>query len=363
LQSPKPRVLRGNLSIPLDLLHAAASSRVSIGQFTEFNCTLPTAFDDSYKNSDWNLTLCQLDRVAGMLRSDFFTAENPPPDELWRSLPHQTYLLTNFTSFTSKILFEDYFILGPMFNESIPELVHGKRNDWAEVYSKEGEGSKTDATLSFSMCFPAIKSRFLNISSSSELPLVGPRYKYDRVRERLRFDDIRTQLLSTSHGSMRKSGVLLLEPQSWTTNFDDRYPPYMSGGELEKLLDSPSCGSARTVTLSSWLNASPCGQLADISISGLLLEVLREGGTTAAAVQSMIMGIYASGYQEYYFMEVDEETYTRRADFVAVQIPGGQGLPASHCAGATRPYILVISVIVIHFFTVCYIFTLFIKGL
>ena len=221
----------------------------------------------------------------------------------------------------------------------------------------------TDATLSFSMCFPAIRSRFLNISSSSELPLVEPHYKYDRVRERLRFDDIRTQLLSTTNGSMRERGVLLLEPQSWTINTDDPFQPYMSLAELEALLDVPLRGGARTVCLVSSLGGEHCGRSADISIGGLLLEVLREGGTTAEAVQSMIMGIYASRYQEYYFMEGDEETGTRRADFVAVQIPGGQGRPANHCAGATRPYILVISVIVIHSFAVCYIFTLFIKGL
>jgi hypothetical protein len=360
---PVHAVLHGNLSIPLDILHAAASARVSIGPYTEFNCTFPTGLDNrQYQKSDWNLTLCLLDRVAGMLRTDFFTTEDPPPEELWSHLPHQTYLLANFTN---NMYFQNASILGRMFNESTSELAPGKRNDWAEIYSKESEGFKTDATLSFSMCFPAIRSRFLNISCSTEVPLVEPRYKYDRVRESLRFDDIRTQLLS-SDGSMRKRGVLLLEPQSWTmdTDADDPFQPYMSLQELAALLDIPQCRGARTVyLLNQLLYHDQCGILADISTGGLLLEVLREGGTTAEAVQSMIMGVYASRYQEYYFMEVDEETYTRRADFVAVQIPGGQGLPAHHCAGATRPYILVLSAIVIHFLTVCYVFILFIKGL
>ena len=98
-------VLHGNLSIPLDLLHAAASSRVSIGPYADFNCTFPTGLEGvKYQKTDWNLTLCQLDRVAGMLRTDFFTAEDPPPEKLWSHLPHQTYLLTNLrATSTSKL--------------------------------------------------------------------------------------------------------------------------------------------------------------------------------------------------------------------------------------------------------------------
>lgn len=176
-----PRV-EGNLSIPSDLMESARSSRMYPRAWQDFNCFLPQAIapgsaSRKYHAADWNLTVCQLDRVAGMLISDFRNSTDSTPEHAI-SFMSDTYLLMNFSS---KLYFDepaypvvDYSELPRMFNQSAPDLVYQHKNDWLEIYRKDGSSSKTQTVLSFSMCFPASGTKYLNISASSIVPLVQP---------------------------------------------------------------------------------------------------------------------------------------------------------------------------------------------
>jgi hypothetical protein len=182
-------------------------------------------------------------------------------------------------------------------------------------------------------------------------------------------------------------GVLSLASQNWSIAENlHHHCPYFDPMDVATFLSSP---------IIQFVNYVQDGDgKADISIGGLLLEILRLGGTTAEAVQSMLMSVVESRYADYFFSggidienredkkerldraldEVDEgydadvdKTHTentfmtQRADFVAVQIPGGRGRPARVPAGATQSYVLVMSTLLVHSIIICSIVVWFMK--
>jgi hypothetical protein len=118
----------------------------------------------------------------------------------------------------------------------------------------------------------------------------------------------------------------------------------------------------------------PSAARAVVSIGGLLLEVLSSGGTTAEASQSMLKGAIESRYEDYFFSEgtdaeIENEKRTQshflsqRADFVAVQVPGGWSRPANRAAGDTQLYMLVMAAVIIHSVLVWSIVVWFLLGI
>jgi hypothetical protein len=78
----------------------------------------------------------------------------------------------------------------------------------------------------------------------------------------------------------------------------------------------------------------------------------------------MMTALIASRYLDYVFFERAEPSafIASRADFVAVQIPGGPGRATSRAAGATRSYTVVMFAIAVHILTVSFVFVWFCKG-
>jgi hypothetical protein len=165
-------------------------------------------------------------------------------------------------------------------------------------------------------------------------------------------------MLSSPHTTMEQRGILSLQSQPWEDNH--LAPPYLSAFDTEFAFKVIPFEGASTINLFQW--AYPATNRADISIGGFLLEILREGGTTAEAVQSMMTALLASRYQDYVFLNSGNMTYSTRADFVAVQIPGGQGQPAFLAAGSTGPYILVMAVIAVHSLVIIFVVVWFCRG-
>jgi hypothetical protein len=365
---PAP-ILHGNISVPVHLLQKATGLQVSPTESSlEFNCSISfgiysyTSRSSKYHPSDWNLTICQLENNANFLRDARTPLDEPLEEVSLSNFFVRPYLLVNFSS---QLNFEqrdypklEYSMIMKIFNDSTPGLLRRSRNDWTDVYRTNNNFTAADATLSFSLCFPASDTRYFNVSASSTAPLVQPRYGYDSVSGRIRFDDVRKQMLSSPHTTMEQRGILSLKPQFW--GGIPQGPPYLGTEDTEDALKVIPSEGASTINLLQWYE--PTTSRADVSIGGLLLEILREGGTTAEAVQSMMTTLLASRYQDYVFLNSGNMTYAARADFVAVQIPGGQGRPAFLAAGPTGPYILVMAVIAVHSLVIIFVVVWFCRG-
>lgn len=278
-------------------------------------------------------------------------------------IPGPAYLLVNFSS---RVTFEhttypkvDYSLILDIFNDSKPGLVRQNRGDWIDVYRTNNNFIAADATLSFSLCYTASASSFRNVSASSTVPLVQPRYNYDPAGKRIRFDDVRKQMLSSPHTTIEQRGILSLSSQALEEK-EYRLPPYLGTLDMELPFVVPQFEYASTINLLQYYE--PVTGRADISIGGLLLEVLREGGTPAEAVQSMFTALYASRYEDYVFLNDGNMTYPTRSNFVPVQVPGGKGQPVFLAAGPTRSYILVMAAIVVHSLVMIFVIVWFCKG-
>ena len=233
------------------------------------------------------------------------------------------------------------------------------------MYRTNNSSTAADATLSFSMCYTASTASYLNVSASSTVPLVQPRYSYDSVDGRIRFDDVRKQMLSSSHTTIEQRGILSLSSQVLSLQPrvlpEEAYMelPYLGNVDMEIAFRVPP-EYAPTINLVQFYE--PVTNRADISIGGLLLEVLREGGTPAEAVQSMFTALCASRYEDYVFLNDGNMTYPTRSDFVAVQVPGGKGQPVFLAAGPTRSYLTVMAAIVVHSLVTIFVIVWFCKG-
>jgi hypothetical protein len=366
---PTP-ILSGNISVPLDLLQEVSASRLSplLEPSDEFNCSIsygisPHKKDAKYHPSDWDLSICQLDQRGYYLRHAWMSLDKPLVDNSSFPIPGAAYLLVNFSS---RVKFEytalpkvDFSMIQDIFNDSTPELVRRNRGDWIDVYRTNNNFTAADATLSFSLCYTASAAVFRNVSTSSTVPLVQPRYSYDSVSKRIRFDDVRKQMLSSSHTTIEQREILSLQSPLLEEDYYQS-TPYLSTLDTKFAFRVPPFEGASTINLLQYYE--PATGRADISIGGLLLEILREGGTTAEAVQSMLTALSASRYQDYVFLNSGNMTYSARSNFVAVQVPGGQGRPVFLAAGPTRSYILVMAAIVVHSLVMIFVIVWFCKG-
>ncbi|PSN66457.1 hypothetical protein BS50DRAFT_622120 [Corynespora cassiicola Philippines] len=371
-------VLHGSMSIPSDLRELAAASRLYGKDGDEFNCQVSIGALSEYQRymyhqSDWKMTVCQFYGGSGHIQEAFreFNAS-----EEGHAFLQKSYLLVNFTGDLLSPLGDipeytanphlGFASLGRLFNDSIPGLVRRNRADWVDLYRTNGNYTPTEirTKLSFSLCFSGFPARPFNISASSSVPPVEPRYRYDSDSGRVNFDDVRKQML-TSSGSLEDRGVLSLASQNWSTNWDGFYS-YFHWMDVDSLLSMEDAGGAPTIHLIDAM--TPSFARADISMGGLLLDILRSNGTTAEAMQSMLMVALESRYQDYLFFvgrtaTMDRSNYSsQRADFVPVQIPGGQRRTANHAAGATQSYVLIMSAVFIHSVIVCSITAWYLKA-
>lgn len=356
----------GNVSIPMDLLKEAAASRVVPISQQSFNCSISQVSPDSdarYHPLDWDLSVCQLGQASGILKNAW--ALSNQPKELERYEPSTSYLLVKFSNrTTSKGAFVsgiNIMELHRILDGSRARLASRDRGDWTDVYPTNDGLTAADCMLSFSLCFQASETQYISVVASSIVPLVQPKYTYDSESGRIRFDEVRKQMLSPPNTTVEQRGILSLEPQQWEGNYGQS-PPYLTNTDIGTALKINSQTNYSTAYLLQHYEG-PAGR-ADISIGGLLLEILGEGGTTAEAVQSMITTLVASRYQDYVFFErAGTRTFpASRADFVAVQIPGGPGRATSRAAGATRSYTLVMVAIAVHVLTVSFVVVWFCKG-
>jgi hypothetical protein len=279
--------------------------------------------------------------------------------------------LNEFVSFDGWLNFTE---ISRIFNDSIPGLIRHNRGDWVDVYRNDSSYHPWDAKLSFSICFPAVNSRYFNISASSTVPIVQPRYRYDPNDQRIRFDDVRKQLLTSSKYTPEQRGILSLDLGKILNS--DRLPgygglpkvPYLDFSNTDKSFDIEPKNGLRIMHFMN--NLQFPGVRADVSIGGLFLEILRTGGTTAEAVQGMIMALTASRYQDYIFIEggngsTERQIKTQRADFAPVQIPGGRGdgQLANQPASATWSYCLIMTAVFLHCAVVCISVVWFCRGM
>lgn len=226
--------------------------------------------------------------------------------------------------------------------------------------------------LSMSLCFSAFQALPHIISASSLVLFAEPRYEHDPESGRLDFAHVKKQNL-TSFRSVEDRGVLSLAPKNWSATWDesetrDRYHySYFHRMEIDTLLTMNDSGGANAVHLIDQMH--PSFARADVSIGGLVLDILRSNGTIAEAVQSMLMVVLESRYGDYLFSKgagygrrYESSSSAQRADFIAVQIPGGRGQPANSAAGTTQSYVLVMSAVAIHSAIVCSIMAWCLKG-
>lgn len=106
---------------------------------------------------------------------------------------------------------------------------------------------------------------------------------------------------------------------------------YLRFMDLETIFRSPTYADTRALHLVNYIDEGP--GCADISTSGLLLEPLHEGDSTAEVLQCILMDVLASRYQNYQFIAGGNHTRSQRADFSLIQVPGGHGRPAPLPAG------------------------------
>ncbi|CAN9144887.1 unnamed protein product [Alternaria alternata] len=220
------------------------------------------------------------------------------------------------------------------------------------------------------LCLPTFHAYVFNISASSQAPLEEPTFFYDAERSQFRYDNIRKQLVSSSTLSLQERNVLSLHPQSWLlfNNMTNQDYPF---GNIDTMITLTGSNQIfvpgqEHPTVHLMDDAKELTPRADRNIEGLGLEILQEGGTSAEAMQSILMSVVLADYQSYVFTEVPDgtpnSTVTLRGDFVTAQVPGGNGRPATNPAGATRSYVIVMITTAIHSVSVFLVFMLFIRS-
>ena len=369
-------ILSGNMAIPSDLEDTAAASHLYVYDGSKFSCQFPTAVwreSSRYHPSDWTMTICQFTNLAGYIQPSLSGEGNG-------KYVQRSYLLTNLSD---RSIPEsnpnslpnsgpDASYLGQMFNDSIPGLMRRNSNDWVDLYRANDDQTPEElgTRLSFSLCFTAFRAVSFNISASSLVPLKEPRYWYDPESGRLNFDDVKRQML-TSSGSFQDRGVLSMATDDWSKPWEEwnDESSYFDYTDVDNVLKVDGGSGPDTLNLVNSITSSSVR--ADVSIGGLLLDILRSNGTTAEAVQSMLMVALESRYQDYLFSEFKGNNKTSyqtnftamRAEFIAVQSPARQGHRADLAAGATLSYVIIMVTVFFHSLMVSIIIAWYLKGM
>lgn len=358
-----PPIIRGTVSIPEDLrfglthLETTRSGPQLVAQKPGLFACQISAGANKYQLSDWNLTICNLNKTSsggiGTLLPYFEESEDPSP------LSTNAFLLVNSTGDSSLL---------SGFNGTMktsPRIQNNKTLEWIDISQDSTTTEQLDVHLSLSLCLPSFVAWPFNITATTRDPLDEPTYLYDTERNQVRFDQLRNQL-SRSYimTNLEDRRVLSLAKESLLNGPEPGTSSFLAGNFFHKISTIDPYNNHQTIHLQQKID--PFYAHADRSIGGLGQQILQDGGSVAEAMQSMLMGLVFAAYQEYYFYDVPEgdvssETAFRR-DFVPVQVPGGDGKAAIYPAGATRSYMYVMLCIMLHCLVVSFVVMAFISG-
>lgn len=373
-------VLNGTASIPPELIRSN-SSRLYEFKGSNFSCEISQGFLESnkYHSSDWNFTLCQMQQAPGVLLPEFlensrsgFSSLSSPPSYLAMNysgvfpinetaLENATYsdsdqaqnydhALSNITSYLRNI-----------FEDDTPGLTHENRSEWLDVYRNDGTYNAKSAMLSFSLCFSAFESEAYDITASAMGTYVQPSFIWNPETLRFEFAEVRNQLGASLPPITTQRDILSFEALNWEEARLDNVT-YLSKTDTYDAIRLGGRESNQSRTIQFLRSADDTGYsiVADISIIGLGLEVLQSGGTISKAVQSMLMTAVASRYYRYIFVE-GPNSYNQTL-YVEALVPGGDDRLANKPAGATLPFVLVMTTLTIHCATVIFIIVWFYRG-
>lgn len=207
-----------------------------------------------------------------------------------------------------------------------------------------------------------------------------PRYTYDSKTVQKESDNVRNQMLRSSGWFIAERGILSMAPLNWIDEGGVGWLPYFDFSDSELLLRVQSADGSGVSSTIHLVNTHSGSSRVHLSFGGLVMDILRSGKTPAEAVQSMLMAQFASRYQDYIFGVGDETTeayghnphfdnttmsmhlFSKRADFIRVQIPGGRGRLAEHAAGATLSYVSIMIVVALHNAVVAIVLTWYLRS-
>ena len=333
-----------------------------------FKCVTPlsrsTSTDDTHANSaeqrlrsdidQSRLTVCQpAGHTAGFLQSAF--GDRCAPSGYIGSAPSsysygQAYLLLDVSHGSE----DDWSLAIPQVENDaytgspdspgVPPLAystHGPHEEWFDlIYSSTG-----NLNLSVTLCYATIDTADLNVTVSSHTNRTEPVAVYDSSSERYSFHRIRAQLGQTSNGTVNYNdtdarGVLQLQARNWTARESngDYYAPNETETNINWMNDF--INMAGPIEFNSWSFEAGMDYSAflwddyleynlwnkvshlsvDPSLVSLTQEILRQGGSAAFAVQSLLTVLASNIYYDQMEQFNDRQNVTQTA-YITVQAP------------------------------------------
>jgi hypothetical protein len=359
----EPPIIRGTVSIPEDLrpglsrLETTRSGPQVVAQKPGLFACQMSAGVNKYQTSDWNLTICNLNKTSsgsiGTLLPYFEESTDLSP------LSTSAFLISNSSGDLSLLSGSKRTF------KMTPRVQDNKRLEWLDISQDSTTTEQLNAKLSFSLCLPSFVTWPFNISATARDPLEEPIYSYDTRLNQVRFDGLRKQLdRSNVLANLEERKILSLANESLSKGPQLDTSSFLAGDFFREISTIEPYNGHQTIHLLQ--RSDPFYAHADRSIGGLGQQILQDGGSVAEAMQSMLMGLVFAAYQEYYFYDVpggdlNSETAFRR-DFVPVQVPGGNGRAAIYPAGATRSYMYVMLCILVHCLVISFVVMAFISG-
>ena len=334
---------------------------------TFFACLTPlsksTSTQQPYANSDSQqlrsdidqsrLTICQPGGpTIGFLQSVF---SDRCPGGHFNELPSsysygQTYLLLNVSHGVEDDWalaipqVENDFYTGYPESPGIPPLAystHGPHQEWFDlIYSPTG-----NLNLSMTLCYATLDTADLNVTITSHTNRTEPVAVYDSSSDRYSFDRIRAQLGQTSNGTINYNdtdarGVLQLQARNWIARegSGDYYSPNKTATNINWMDDF--INMAGPIEFNSWAFEASTNYSAflwddylgyndwsklphlnvDPSLVSLTQDILRQGGSAAFAVQSLLTVLASNIYYDQMEQFNDGQNVTQTA-YITVQAP------------------------------------------
>ena len=334
---------------------------------TNFTCLTPlsksTATGEVTANSDSQrlrsdtdqsrLTICQPERTSiGFLQSAFGDRcasgdiNDLPPSYSYG----QVYVLLDVSGGTedewslSIPQVENDVYAGKPNSPGVPPLAystHGPHQEWFDlIYSPTG-----NLNLSVTLCYAALDTADLNVTITSPTNRTEPVAVYDSSSERYSFHRIRAQLGQSSNGTINYNdtdarGVLQLQARNWSARESngDYYAPNETATNINWMNDFINI--AGPIEFNSWISEADENYSAflwdgyleynlwtkvshlfvDPSLVTLTQEILRQGGSAAFAVQSLLTVLASNIYYDQMDQFNDRQNVTQTA-YITVQAP------------------------------------------
>jgi hypothetical protein len=382
-----------DLTNPDELNFEYVPNNPGLGEKTPspFACVLPLSAEtdqyNSYANTDnqalrsgafpWRLVICQpmgiLADTSYILKSEF----GDPEGDLRASTPGDpnfsngnAYLMINVSSGLEKdwaagIPGEDPN-LGIFRGDGTAPLAysqHGINNEWYDLlWSSDGH-----LNLSLSVCYTAFDTADLHVQIESSMNHSDVSSKWDRAAKAYDFSDVRVQLgqgadgkASYSNTSVARNIMGLAKRQSWVPqpDFGDYVVPSNRVTQTSWITDYANmAGSVQNNAFDYTVGANYTSimwqayttpnlwkdtisyDLADGSLSGLLQEILRNGGSLAFGMQSVVTVLAQLAYYQQ-LQQLNDDSSVTSSHYYLVSAPTRK-----------RGIIVVTVVVTVHIFT------------